>query len=453
MRPFAGAVYLNRSSSANRSRCARDLNGYSVALRMAIYTARLIEQTSDLKLPDLDVDLLYLLSITAQLAQDQVDLQGENQLVTSLLDQDVMAEIQEFLFDAKAPISNLVANSRGWLDKADANVVPVRSLISTLIRDAGTSTPVSFHAARILSDVLQRLVNEQGWHNVNGESWLLKLDILKTSPTNVLGATALLIGLQDVLGSSKIVNKLCNGLISDIAGASAKSDKTLNQLVLLNAAFSVYEDGDLPVAQNRLVFAVKQILSWTDDLQSTNAKLASETCHALHRLLPAIKSVYGSYWETALGFCVSIWDSENPTLSDERIPMIGMSLKLYSILRTLTEANDDLEDALGQLNYQISHGLVKLLSLRRVKENVPLLFVDNILSREVGKIPLRDLDGDFSAFYPLVASDFRIVQSAAFDILHRALPEQQQQISVDVLLEKRGKSSRRYLSTIVLIVS
>lgn len=448
MRPFAGAVYLTGKLNTVSSVYPSDLNGYSVALRMAIYTARLMENEPEENIPNLELDILYLLSITTQLVQDQVDLQEDNK-IAAFLGTDTVTEIQNFLFLAKAPLYRLVSSGNNWLDETDATSSLIRTLISKLLVDAGSSTPKAFHAARILSDLLQRLVNEQGWNNVRGETWLQNLDILKSSTTNVLGAAAVLIGLQDVLGTSKMVNTFCNRLVSDIAGAKATSDKTLPLLVLLDATFSVYEDGDLPVAQNRLIFAVKQILSWTDELPSTNAPLASEASFALHRLLPAIKDIYGSYWETALGFCLSIWDLDAATMSNERLPMIGMSLKLYTILRNLKDANDDLAECLGTLGYQISHGLINLLKLRREKENVPLLFIDDMLSREVGRIQLSDIE-DFSDFYPLVASEHKTVQATAFGVLHRALPEQQQQLSVDVILEKRDAQLPEELLSLLL---
>ena len=449
MRPFAGAVYLTGNSNKSPSTSTRDLSGYSVALRMAIYTTRLVEHKPEADLPNLDLDILYLLSVTAQLLQDQVDLQEDNKLA-AFLGTDIIAELQDFLFLAKSPLYRLASSSgNNWLDGTDAASTPIRTLISKLIVESGTASPKAFHSARILRDLLQRLANDHGWNNVRGEAWLQKLDILKSSTTNVLGAAAILIGLQDVLATSKLVNTFCNRLISDIAGAKATSDKTLSLLVLLNASFSVYEDGDLPVAQNRLIFAVKQILSWTDELPATNPQLASESCFALHRLLPAIKDIYGSYWETALGFCLSIWDSDDSTISSERLPMIGMSLKLYIILRSLKDANDDLVECLGTLGYQISHGLINLLKLSREKENVPLLFVDDMLSREVSKIQMSEIQ-DFSEFYALIASDHKTVQAAAFGVLHRAIPEKQQQLSVDVILEKRDAHLPEELLSLLL---
>lgn len=44
MRPFAGAVFLIHPVQTERPRPTRDLNGYSIPLRMALYTARLVER-------------------------------------------------------------------------------------------------------------------------------------------------------------------------------------------------------------------------------------------------------------------------------------------------------------------------------------------------------------------------------------------------------------------------
>lgn len=405
--------------------------------------------------------LLSSNSILTNCLQDQFDLRQDNQLYLSLLDPDVASDIEDFLFVARKPLVKMTSSASGWIN--DSGVVMasgasyssgvIRFLISKLIQDASTNTPIAFHAARILCSLLQQLINDHGWHSTQGETWLHGLDILKTSTKNILGAISVLLGLQDVLGTSKIVNTLCNRLISDISGASAQSEKTLGLLVLLNASLTVYDEDDLPVAQNRLIFSVKQILSWTDTVPSTYSAMAvaSEACYALHRLLPAIKGVYGTYWESALSFCIAMWGScDDGNLSEAKVPIIGMTLKLFTILRYLQDANDDLEDALNQLSQQISEGLVHLLRLRRSKDNVPILFIDDMLCREIRKLPLGHLLDDLEEFYPLVASDIRTVQSAAFDVLHRALPDAQQQISVEVLLENKDAQLPEELLSLLL---
>ncbi len=449
MRPFAGAVFLvAQSLTDHHPRPPRDLNGYSIPLRMAMYTSKLLLHEDFLELlPDeLQVDLLYLLSLTYELANDQIDLLEDNKLFETQQDPDVLNEVRQFLSDVREILSRAAGNAGSWRTSVPGKQSPedtstvAGALVLRLIGSSSYRGPIAYYASKALGGLVQALVSAHGWQNEGSEEWLSKLDILKTSSNNVLGAAAILIGLEDSLRSSRLINTLCNRLISDVAGAKAQSEKTLGLLVLLNSVLAVYDEEDLPVANNRLVFAVKQILSWTEDLVVTDSRLASEACRALQKLLPAIKDVYGPYWEATFDFCVSIWESsDDGVLSNERLPMIGMSLKLFSVLRNMVDdANDDLKDAYELSHEQVCDGLIKLLKLERSKETQPLEFVDSMLSRQVVKIP-SDRIKDLSEFYPLVASDFRMVQSAAFDVLHKALPKVQQELSVNVLLEGTSK--------------
>jgi hypothetical protein len=411
---------------------------------MAMYTASLglPEESFGLLTRASRVEILYLLLLTAELASDQIDLAEDKKLFESHLDPEALADVRDFLSASQTCLTPIIQNSGAWREGAKNNTLDdtsavIRHLISKFFSVTSSSTPTAFYAAKALSHLLPKLVDAHGWQNVGGEEWLVDLGILKTSTPNGLGAVAVLTGLQDILSTSKVVSNLCNRLVSDIAGASAQSDKTLGLLILLNASLAVYDEGDLPVAQNRIVFAVKQILSWTPTLATTDSQLASEACRALQVLLPAMKEVYGSYWETTLNFCISIWESSKYDLTAQSLPMIGMALKLFTILRNLKEANDDLEDALTFSDEQVSFCLTRLLKLQRSKDSLPLQFVDDLLSRNVRKLPIKHIQ-DLSEFYPLVVSDFRTIQSAAFDVLHKTISEAQQQISVDVLLDKKG---------------
>src|SRR5260370_40624102 len=79
MRPFAGAVFLvHPSPSLKASPFTRDLSGYSAPLRMAMYTISLPEDIYKLIHPTVVVDILYLLNLTSQLVEDQLDLNEEN---------------------------------------------------------------------------------------------------------------------------------------------------------------------------------------------------------------------------------------------------------------------------------------------------------------------------------------------------------------------------------------
>ncbi|KAK6596634.1 RING zinc finger [Botrytis cinerea] len=435
MRPFAGAVFLARAQSGNDgSRPGRDLDGYSVALRMAMYSAHLIRDHPDRLSKDALVEIIYLMCLTVELANDQLDLLENNKLFV-LSSEEAIAGVRDFVDRIyQDSWSFIVLHSKAWQDGFESGSPlefsgVVHTLISKLINTSCGNTSTSFYSARVLSHLLPKLVEQHGWQ-VGGEDWISSLDILKSSTSNIFGAVAILTGLHETLSSSQL--------------------ETLGRLVLLNATLSVYDNDDLPVAQNRLVFAVKQILSWTPEISDTNYQLSSESCLALQKLLPAIKSVYGSYWEKTLEFCIKIWESmENEDHQDQKLPMMGMALKLFSNLQSLQDANDDLEDARAQYGETASHCLIKLTKLPRSKSTQPIEFVDNILSRLVINIPSSHIN-DISEFYPLVASENRMVQSAAFSVLHRAIPAEQAEISVNVLLEKKDAQLPEELLSLLL---
>ncbi|KAM3076981.1 hypothetical protein ACMFMF_004896 [Clarireedia jacksonii] len=456
IRPFAGAVFLAHSQDSEQlSKASRDSVGYSVALRMAIYSARLIRNRPDSLTKDELVEVLYLISLTAELASDQLDLLERNKLFASPTD-DSASTVQDFVGSLyQACFLRILPHSKAWREGMESGEPlefsgVIHNLIFKFIKAAHGGTPTSFYAARSLSRLLPRLVEEHGWQSTDGEEWLSKLDILKASTQNVLGATAILIGLHETLTTSQLVSNLCNRIISEITGASAQAEKTLALLVLLNACLSIYDDDDLPVAQNRLVFAVKQILSWTPDVVKADYLLSSEVCRALQKLLPAIKTVYGSYWESTLTFCINIWETmESGTDQELKLPMVGMSLKLFSTINNLQDANDDLEDALAQYGEKASRCFIRLMQLPRSKSTQPAEFVDSMLSRLISKIPSSHIH-DVSEFYPLLASENRTVQSAAFDVLHRAIPAAQEEISVNALIEKKDAQLPEELLSLLL---
>src|SRR3954471_19845754 len=65
--------------------------------------------------------------------------------------------------------------------------------------------------------------------------------------------------------------------------------------------------------------------------------------------------------------------------------------------------------------------------------------VESLLGRMLERVPLSHIT-DLSDLYGSVAAESREIQVAAFGLLHRALPAAQEQLSVDVLLEKNGKT-------------
>jgi E3 ubiquitin-protein ligase listerin len=455
LRPFAGAVFLvSDSKNISPSIFLRDTKGYSVALRMALFTTHLLglDELTRILPQTLQAQYLYLLALTYELVNDQIDLLENHNLFESHMDPDSMEELRTMLQVILATLTAVARNAGSW--RREAESLPahdtsrtVRQLIDIFLKVSRSLDPQGYYAGKALSRFLEILGTIQDWAVIGGDEWLSQLGIMNSTTPNIFGVSAILIGFGDCLRPHKAINTLCNRLVSDIAVASPNGE-TLQKLVLLNSCLAIYtkDEAQIPVAQIRLISVVKQILSWSEALATTHVELGSEACHALHLLLPAIKDVYGSYWQDALNLSAAIWSADGLVcLSDVQLPAVGMSLKLVSILQSLADANDDLADALVQSNTAISSGMINLLKLGRLKDNLPLQFVDNLLIRQVAKIDTASIS-DSSGLYGLVWSDFRIVQSAAFDVLQKVLVKAQDQISLEAALAGTSKFNSRSFS-------
>ena len=418
----------------------RDARGCSIPGRMALYMSKLLSSDFNFEHTEFSckVDLIVYLSLTAELATDQLTTMADHSVWDSLSDRDNLADLETLVTSTQKYMTGIAGRSQGWRDGSGTEEAQlVHTLISKLIQQSRqySLSPTGFYASRSLQTILQALTERHGFPS-SGEQWLTDTDCLTSSPSTVYPAVAILAGLGETLKTSKSVSNFCNRLVSDIAGAKLGQEKSFITLVLLNLAMQVYDIGELPVANNRLVFAVRQITSWLETPQDFDNAFATETCRCLQRLLPCIKDVYGSYWEKAIDFCIYLWTKPPSQPIEPRLPEIHASLRLMIVLQSLEEPNDDLVDILETSMSKRSAALIELLKLPREKHAQPLEIVDSILCRQVEKLPLQDYD-DLSELYGLVASDSRAIQTAAFSILHKALPAVQEKLSVDILLEKQ----------------
>jgi E3 ubiquitin-protein ligase listerin len=444
MRPMAGAAFLVPPPAVEGTlRVATDTLPFSVLVRMALYTSKLVDDMDIVTRlsKDVLVELLHSLLLTVELLSDRIDLLPYGKLPEGFADYEATSDLvfSKYLFPGIIEAHRWRRNNTAEINDDMTRVV--NSLCGSLIQTARSASPSSYYASKAVNHLLTRAVDAHNCSITDCDTNLAESGVVLLETKDIFANIGILSGFNTNLAKSKVASNLCNKLVSAIVDALPQSEKTLGSLVLLNTALAVYDEEEdaIPVSTNRLVFAVRQILSWSENLPSTDSRLASEACHALQRLLPAIKDVYGTNWEMALEFCTSIWESDkNGELSDDIIPMVGMSLKLYSVLRKIQEPNDDLQEAFSTNSNKLSQGLVHLLKLRRPMKHKPLDFVDTLLLREVREISSDDLQ-DQSDFYLVLSSDNRKLQSAAFHVLHSGIPAVQQQLSVDVLLDKRGK--------------
>lgn len=447
-----GAYFLPQATdNKSKPRVQRDQKGLSIPARMAMYTVALVESGAEFGAlaQKFQAELLYLLYLVAEVTSDQITLMDENVLFGSLRDPALLKDVEDFVSTTRKMVNNIFTESTHW--RPGGTEKGLRDeLLDIMLQQSKELTPIALYSARALSNIFAAFSDAHGQTAVV-EEWLAAIDVMKATPSTVFPAIALLTGCGEALANSKLVSNLLNRLVSDVAGASPQSDKTILALVLLNACMPIYELGQLPVANNRLVFAVKQITSWAGQpIEELGVGIVTESCRALQRLLPCIREVYGPYWEQAIEFCLALWKHAGRGSLDKHLPYIHASVKLMSGLVAIEDPNDDLVDALETHAKSRNHALLELLKLPR-PENIsqPQAMVDALLCREAEKIPLDHLK-DLSEVYGLMASESRDIQSAGFNLLHRALPAVQEELSLDVLIEKKQANLPDELMSLLL---
>ncbi|KAI5868341.1 hypothetical protein GGS23DRAFT_592120 [Durotheca rogersii] len=435
-----GGAYFLPTLSPNTSTISvqRDRSGCSIPGRMALYISKLLSAGFQLRILPISkrVEILRYLSLTAELTADQLTVMSGNKIWTSLSSEVALSDAEGLISSSRTIIINMAGGASGWREGTDSDESQViHRVVNAFIHEAKSLTPQGLYYARALSELLRVLAETHGFPS-SGEQWLKDLDILKSGSSTVLPAVAILGGLGETISVSRVISNFCNRLVSDISGASFGKEKDLITLVLLNACMQIYEAGELPAANNRLVFAARQLTSWMETPEDLDYRFAAETCRCLQCLLPCIKDVYGSYWENTIDFCTYLWAKPAVQPLDLRLPEIHASLRLINALQSIEDPNDDLIDSLKSSAEKRSTALIELLKLPRGNETQPLEIVDSIICRQVENIPIEHVR-DLSELYGLVASDSRAIQTAAFTILHKSLPAVQEKLAVDVLLDKK----------------
>ncbi|KAH8841755.1 hypothetical protein MCOR27_007551 [Pyricularia oryzae] len=435
---LGGVYFLAAATAPEQSQPSqRDRQGLAVPARMAIYTKSLLESgfKIDMLPVEFQVELLCLLYLSTLVVSDQIVLMEDDKLWGSLAKSEDLMNAEEFVTSARNVLKEMLMGPEGE-DVGSPHLSGLSgNLIKLLLTQARTLSPLAIYSARALSEILQALAEKHGFKPAQQEEWISSLDVLKATPATVLPCAAILAGYRELLASSRTINTLLNRLISDVAGSNADSLQTLLTLILLDACLTVYGADALPVANNRLVFAIKQITSWFETPETVGSKTATETCRVLTRLLPNIKDVYGSYWEKTLDFCKHLGDRAGKEAENRRLPYVHASLKLISALESLDEPNDDLEDAMQAFSEHKRKHLIGLLQLQESSTSQPAEIVNSLLCRQVDSLPPGDIS-ELGDVYGLVDSVSRDVQSAAFNLLHRAIPRAQEKLSVDIVLEK-----------------
>ena len=98
----------------------------------------------------------------------------------------------------------------------------------------------------------------------------------------------------------------------------------------------------------------------------------------------------------------------------------------------------DVKDAWQESLPKLSSGLMHLLQqLGQVSDenNQTLSIVNELLGRQIRTMPIAKLE-NVQDLYPLMTAESQHVQRIAFELLHKQIPAQQEEISINVVLDK-----------------
>jgi len=441
---LGGAIYILEPTihQANHITIGRDSQGYSGAIRIANYTVKMINTSSIFQYLSEEhrADVYRLLLLTVQLCNDNLTLAGSNML-WSLHNAEVESHMLEFISDAQHTFT-------AWL-KDGLEISSTSGFVSLaqekMFSDSTGVSPSSFYNACAFASSKSALIEMHGWQARTDQNLEANLKALRNS-TNDLSLAAFMIAFQLPLGHTPSLLRTCNELVADLTGldVSQKSRESLRQLILLNLALQDQKHLVDSIAKQRLIFFVKHAIPWLHERNVCFA-VKAELCKVLTNLLSSIKDIYGTHWAEILNYFVELWSSRNKIdespVSIPRLPLMHASLKLFAALQALTtddDSNDDLKDAWQESIEALSKGLINLLKQSGAMaddSDQPLQIVNGLLARQIAQLTLTEVEA-VDGFYPLINVESLPVQMAAFEILHKQIPQDQEQVSLDVVLEK-----------------
>jgi len=458
---LGGAVSLVRSETPIRVDVPRDSHGFSAALRIGYFITQVASASKLLGLVPSErlLQTYQLLSLTLSLANDNLGLAGANDL-WSVYSTDTEQEMSDWVANTQR-LLNTHLSSAG-LPRADEMMSDnelLKDLAVALFESAEGTSPASYYNALSYTERVTNAIEANGWQAKHSEDLDTQLRHQKMSK-DTLATIAFLIAHKAPLESGQGTKRYCNELVADLTGCNIEKTphEGLRLLLLLNAILQHQEEVADSIAKQRVIFFVKHAVTWLQtDAVAENTQ--AEVLKALLVLLPQIVEIYGSHWTDIFEYLSHMWSSTeslNVSFQEGRsLALMYASLKLLTVVKRLTsdeECNDDLKDAWKEQEGSASRGLLNVLKRSQGYPDdyhQPLRIVNELLARQISQLPIQQLE-EPSELYPLLFVDSAPVQQTAFDILHKQIPAVQEQVSLDVALEKKAARLPDELLSLIL---
>ena len=444
--PLGGAVHLAKHHGRPSVPC--DAQGLSQALRISIYVAAALHDM-DLRdnLGSQTARAFALLHIALCFAEDSLSVAETSALWSTPVGQARDLEmVLHFLEQAKAVLTDFWATLLPEAnDDPDARFLEFLNFLDNLQEKQELASPMAYYLS---------VASAKARHEVLSQCDSSTVDDQKTAGLQAwrpndrpIALAAYLYGNQSSIRSSEALTKFSNRIVADLTDVQTaeRARSALELLVIFNIVLDVQQETVESIAKQRLIFLVKKLIPWA--WSSESAVVQAEIVRALIRLLPQMQDMYGEHWEQVVSFLVGQLATEATlgymaALQEDRVLLVSVSLELYTVLRGLGKsdgANEDLTDAMLDKKDQFEDAIIGMLIASHVVDDElhrPLMIAHERLAQHISTLTLKPTH-DLSDLYLLVFAKSRAVAEAAFDLLHRHIPGQQEQVALDAALNDR----------------
>ena len=416
----------------------RDAEDLSLAFRLGLFTTKLIQSTNIAThaTGERSWALIEYLSVVSQLANDKITLETANTLWLSSTSE-VTEEAALLVTESRETLSLFLGSAS---QVSSLSEIPLARRISELeeMQHLGSA---AFHRAEAFSN-LPSLVSASWVNATHDRAWQRITTDLRKLPSYFSNGFWL-VTFRDEIISATQGRRLLNELIAEATAINPEniSAKSLMPVIMLNLVIMSGDELLELTPSHRLMMLVKTLLSIANHLDVPTS-LSSEVFKLLTPVAQAISDVYGEHWDSMLSVVTRIFSS-NLDL-DTELPLLHSSLKLTSCIERLSghdEVNEDLFESWSTSQKAIQDGLIH--SLHQFKkpnayDSQPREITANLLRRQLQRVDINP--AEIANLAPLLVSPEISIHLTAYDLMHRAIPASQEQLSLDVVLE--GKTAQ-----------
>ncbi|KAL1963884.1 hypothetical protein VTN77DRAFT_7690 [Rasamsonia byssochlamydoides] len=439
--PLGGIVYLidhdlPDSFWQKLESVPRDSNRSSSAFRLASYVTKVLSLPNVMESLGAEEreSLFYYFPLAIQLIDDDLSIEGCTG-ITGLEVSEDREEYTEIVNQGRSIIHSWI-HSDARLNSESGNSLSEElfTFWERALESLEDTSPESYRVGEAFAKIMSEAETRKSTKTMDSLAGLLK-EIRKT---NVVRAAATLVVWRHSIMSNPAGTRLCNELVADVTGFNSQKDpiEGLHKLSLLNILIQGEENVVASIPTQRLVFLVKHLIQCVQSgLESINVE--AEIFKVLTVVLRLLSEIYGSHWADTIEILISTWKETSG--GDEALPALHASFRLFASIKSMAngEGNDDLEDAWKESKAELVKSLVSTLHKLDSSSafHQPRDMTADLLRRQLSTVPVDSLPG-VNDLFPLLAAQSRGIQRAAYEVLHRFIPQAQQQVSFDVALTK-----------------